>query len=111
MQLHGFREIRRLFNKRAGHLRATNWFTFEHPGLPLGLSACGARRARRRRLWAVPASICRSSSGRLTVLVAGPSQPDSFEGVTSRVPQRVDALRGRGCRCAGLAPSRAIQRI
>mgnify|MGYP000956263840 CR=1 FL=1 len=51
--------------------------------LPLGLSAYRARRASRRRQRTVPASICRSSTGRLAVLVAGPSQPDHHEGVTS----------------------------
>ncbi len=33
----------------AGHLRATNWFTFEHPGLPQALGAnCAGRTGRRQ---------------------------------------------------------------
>ena len=50
MQLQGFRGIRRSFKQWAGHLRATNWFTFEHPGLPQALGANCARRTGRRQI-------------------------------------------------------------
>ena len=46
----GFEDFYACSKRWAGHLRATNWFTFEHPGLPQALGANCARRTGRRQI-------------------------------------------------------------
>ena len=80
----GFEDFYACSKRWAGHLRATSWFTFEHPGLPLGLDAICARRARLRQVMGgarlkMP-SVYRAAEGSS---LSGPASRTTTEGALS----------------------------